>query len=59
MFKFFRRMFSGMFYWFTIGCLNDVNVSFNLAEMFDSSEPDNSKSIKLYTDSLTKSSAML
>ena len=52
-------MFSGMFYWFTIGCLNDVNVSFNLAETFDSSEPDNSRSIKLYTVSLTKSSALL
>ena len=52
-------MFSGMFYWFTIGCLNDVNVSFNLAKMFDSFEPDNSRSLKLYTDSLTKFSAML
>ena len=59
MFKLFSQMFFGMFYWFTIGCLNGVNVSFNLAEMFDSSEPDNSKSIKLYIDSLATSFAML
>ena len=48
-------MFFKIIFVFNIGCPNDANVSFKLTEIFDSSEPGDSTSIKLYTDSLTKS----
>ena len=54
MFKFFKQMFFKIFCEFHAGCPDDVDASFKLAETFDSSEPGNSPSIKLYTDSLTK-----
>ena len=45
-----------MFCGFNIGCPDNVDVLFKFAEIFDSSEPGNSTSIKLYRDSLTQSS---
>ena len=45
-----------MFCGFNIGCPDNVDVLFKFAEIFDSSEPGNFTSIKLYTDSLTQSS---
>ena len=56
LFKFFQRMFFKMFCGFNIGCPDNVDVLFKFAEIFESSEPGNSTSIKLYRDSLTQSS---
>ena len=52
LFKVFRRYVFRIFCGFNFGCPDEV-VSFKLAEIFDSSEPDTSTSIKLYTNSLT------
>ena len=52
LFKFFRLFFR-IFCALNIGCPDDPDVSLKLKEIFDSSAPRNSTSIKLYTDSLT------
>ena len=52
-------MFFGIFCGFNIGCPNGADVSYKLSEIFDSTEPGYSTSIDLYTDLLTKSSAVL
>ena len=55
LFKFFRQTFFRIFCGFNIGFPDDVDVLLKLAEIFDSSEPRISTSIKSYADSLTKS----
>ena len=57
--KFFRGMFFRIFYGFNIGYPIDIDVSFKLAEIFDSSKPGKSASLTLCIDSLTKSFAIL
>ena len=58
LFKFFRQTFFRIFCGFNVGFPDDVDVLHKLAEIFDSSEPRISASIKLYAYSLTKSFAI-
>ena len=54
LFMFFGRMFFRILCGLNISCPDDVDVSFNLAEIVDSPETGNSTSIKLYVVLLTK-----
>lgn len=57
LFKFLSRIFFKIFGGFNVGCLDHVDASFRLAEIFDSSELLNSTSITLYIGPRTKSFA--